>query len=166
MERFCIPGVGGILESNIDGKDYILLQERHKKEARNEAGLIEIPAGKIREFENIFDCLRREIKEETGLDIIEIKGEKESEFVEAEDYRVINYEPFSSSQNIIRGYPIMVQVFICKVCGELLTESNESKNMRWTTLEELEELVHNPQLLYPMHIATLKKYLRHKGYAV
>ena len=64
MELFSKPGVGGIIEKNISGIDYILIQDRYKDDAKSESGLIEIPAGKIREFENIFDCLRREIWEE------------------------------------------------------------------------------------------------------
>jgi len=61
MELFAKPGVGGIIEKNIDGIDYILIQDRCKDDAKLEYGLLEIPAGKIREFENVFDCLRREI---------------------------------------------------------------------------------------------------------
>ncbi len=42
--------------------------------------MIEIPAGEIREFENIYDCLRREIHEETGLEVTYIEGEDEASF--------------------------------------------------------------------------------------
>jgi len=126
MELFAKPGVGGIIEKSIDGVDYILIQDRCKKDAVAEVGLLEIPAGKIREFENIFDCLRREILEETGLDVIYIEGEKETEMTEYNGYKVINYIPFSCSQNIQGEYPIMVQTFICKAKGDILSETNES----------------------------------------
>ena len=46
MESFAIPGVGGIIEKNIDGIDYILVQDRCKNEAKSEFGLLEIPSGK------------------------------------------------------------------------------------------------------------------------
>lgn len=59
MELFCKPGAGGIIEKNINGIDYILVQDRYKEDAKSEMALIEITAGKIRELENIFDCLRR-----------------------------------------------------------------------------------------------------------
>jgi len=114
MELFAKPGVGGIIEKNIDGVDYILVQDRHKKDEMIETGLIEIPAGKIREFENIFECLRREIWEETGLEVTYIAGEKEAKIFESNGYKVLNYTPFSSSQNIQGIYPIMVQTFLCK----------------------------------------------------
>jgi ADP-ribose pyrophosphatase len=36
MELFAKPGVGGIIESNIDGIDYILIQDRCKEDAISE----------------------------------------------------------------------------------------------------------------------------------
>lgn len=163
MEMLAKPGVGGILEQNINGQIHILIQERYKDDAPVENGLIEIPAGKIRAFESVYDCLRREIKEETGLNVENIEGEDESTLVELNGYKVLNYSPFSNSQNLEGYYPIMVQVFICKVSGELLQESAESKNIRWISLKKLDELIaKNSSMFYPMHIDTLKKYLKFK----
>jgi len=163
MELFAKPGVGGIIEKNVDCIDYILIQERCKNDAKLESGLIEIPAGKIREFENIFDCLRREIYEETGLIVVNIEGENEATYYESNGYKVINYTPFSSSQNILGSYPIMVQVFICTARGELVQQSNESKNIRWISIYELKDMLENKiNSFYPMHVITLKKYLKYK----
>ncbi|WFA09027.1 NUDIX domain-containing protein [Tissierella sp. Yu-01] len=166
MELFAKPGVGGIIEKNIDGVDYILIQDRCKDDAKQEYGLLEIPAGKIREFENIFDCLRREILEETGLRVTNIKGEDEATILETNGYKVLNYIPFSCSQNIQGAYPIMVQTFICNADGELLNKSNETKNIRWIPLIELKKLLEGDNsLFYPMHIKTLERYLKTKlGY--
>lgn len=163
MELFAKPGAGGIIEKNIDGIDCILVQDRCKDEARLEYGLLEIPAGKVREFENVFDCLRREIWEETGLKVTNIQGENEAIVLESNGYKVLNYTPFSCSQNIQGTYPIMVQTFICKADGELLNKSNESKNIRWIPLIELKELLEGDKsLFYPMHVTTLEKYLKTK----
>ena len=160
-EKFTIPGVGGIIESNIDGKDMILIQKR-SKDHKEGTGVFEIPAGKIREFENIFSCLKREINEETGLDIVEIDGENEAEIITKKDYRVINFEPFCCSQNIIGQYPIMVHIFICRARGNLLRETNESKDIHWVSIDELKIMLENDDCLYPMHITTLRKYLKWK----
>jgi len=160
MEQFSIPGVGGIIEKGIDGIKHILVQARVKAEAPHENGLIEIPAGKIRAFECIFDTLRREIKEETGLEVIEIMGENASKVYESDSYKVVNFMPFSCSQNLIGDYPIMVFVFICRVRGELLSFSDESQDYRWVSLSEVKRMVEDaPQSLYPMHVDTLKKYI-------
>jgi ADP-ribose pyrophosphatase len=163
MEFFSKPGVAGIIEKNINGVDYILIQDRYKDDAKSEAGLLEIPAGKIREFENIFHCLRREIREETGLEVTYIEGENESVIFEENNYKVLNYTPFSCSQNIKGSYPIMVQTFICLASGELLEKTNETKNIRWMPLKELEDLLkNNVGSFYPMHVIALRKYLNIK----
>lgn len=163
MEVLTKPGVGGIIEKNIDGIDHILIQDRCKDDSKLEYGLLEIPAGKVREFENIFDCLRREIWEETGLRVTNIKGEDEATILETNGYKVLNYTPFSCSQNIQGTYPIMVQTFICNADGEFLKKSNETKNIRWIPLIELKELLEGDNsLFYPMHITTIESYLKTK----
>ena len=163
MEVLAKPGVGGIIEKSENGISYILIQDRCKDDVPNEWGLIEIPAGKIREFENIYDCLKREVKEETGLEVVKIEGEDKSEIIELNGYKVLSYEPFSSSQNTYGEYPIMVQTFICSVEGTLLKETNETKNMRWIEIEDLNILLSNyPSKFYPMHFITLKKYVEMK----
>jgi len=167
MEKFMKPGAGGIIERTIDGITCILVQERYKDDAPTEEGLIEIPAGKIREFENIYDCLRREINEETGLDVVEIEGEADSIIIESNGYKVLSYEPFASSQNIEGTYPIMVQVFLCRVKGNLVTSTNETRFLRWISLEELKNLLENQwSRFYPMHVNTLRKYIRLKDIAI
>lgn len=161
MERFAKPGVGGIIERIIAGEKHILIQERYKEDAPLEEGLIEIPAGKIREFENIYDCLRREVKEETGLDVVEIEGEAASVIYQSNGYKVLNYEPFTSSQNTGGTYPIMVQVFICRVKGELAESTNETRHLRWVSINELGKLLENQRdKFYPMHVDTLRKYIK------
>jgi len=160
VEVFAKPGVGGIIVKRMDGIDYILIQERCKEGGGAENGLIEIPAGKIREFENIFDCLKREIWEETGLKVIEIEGENDTVIFESNGYKVINYMPFACSQNIEGNYPIMVQTFICKVEGQVVEQTNETQNIRWISLIELKEMLDSKEEeFYPMHVVALKKYL-------
>lgn len=162
-EVFAKPGVAGIIEKTVKGIDYILIQERFKEDAPLEKGLIEIPSGKIREFENLYECLKREIMEETGLQVLEIEGEQDAVVFESNGYKVLNYTPFSSSQNIQGTYPIMVQTFICKVKGQALSETNETKNIRWISLNDLKKLLdENINKFYPMHVITLKKYIKIK----
>ncbi|WP_027626509.1 NUDIX hydrolase [Clostridium lundense] len=162
-EVFSKPAAGGIIEKTINNIEYVLIQERFKDDAKAEEGLIEIPAGKIREFENIYECLKREIWEETGLEVIQIEGEKEASVFESNGYKVLNYTPFTCSQNIEGNYPIMVQTFICKVKGEVLEKTNETRNIRWISLIDLKELIEkNTHSFYPMHVETLKKYINSK----
>lgn len=163
MEIFAKPGVGAIIEKDINGVSHILIQERYKTGEDQEKGMIEIPAGKVREYESIFDTLRREIWEETGLKLTEIEGEKETVACDCNGYKVISYTPFYSSQNLSGGYSIMLQTFICKAEGELLQKSDESRNIRWISLKSLRTLLQeNETMFYPMHINALRKYIYQK----
>lgn len=163
-EVFQIPGVGAIIERETAGGIEILVQDRCKLDSPTESGLIEIPAGKIRQFESLFDTLRREVGEETGLEVEYIPAQEHSEVLIAEDYQVLSCEPFCVSQNLAGSYPILVMTFLCRARGELLPASNESQNIRWVALADLASLLATqPKAFYPMHIYALKKYCRLKG---
>ncbi len=59
----------------------------------------------------------------------------------------------------------MVHVFICKAEGTLLIKTNETQNLKWVSLAELsEQLKRSENRFYPMHVLTLKKYLKLKNY--
>ena len=159
-EKWAIPGAGAIIISGDGLGQKILLQERCKQDAPQETGMLEIPAGKIREFESVYDTVRREVKEETGLDIVKILGENESTVYESGGYRTLHFTPFSCSQNIQGIYPIMVFVFICSARGELMCSSDEAKNFKWVDRQALFRLVNEtPERLYPMHVDTLRLFL-------
>lgn len=168
IEKYAIPGVGAIIEKEINGENYILIQDRVKDrplEGSNfEIGLLEIPAGKIQEYENVYTCLRREVIEETGLTINKIQGEENSEIISINGYKVLNYTPFSNSQNIEGYYPIMVQVFICNVKESSINgySSNESKNVRWEKISIIKKMLNDHTKFYPMHISMLQKYIKYK----
>jgi 8-oxo-dGTP pyrophosphatase MutT (NUDIX family) len=160
-EEFQIPGVGAIIERDTDTGKEILIQERFKPNSPTETGLLEIPAGKIRKFENLFDTLRREVSEETGLEIQHIDAEQNADLLCMQDYTVLSCEPFCVSQNISGSYPILVITFLCSAKGKLLLETNESKNIRWLPISHVaDQLKNHPEAFYAMHIYALNKYLK------
>lgn len=53
-EVFAKSCVGAIIEKVTDNGKYILVQTRQKKDGNETNGMIEIPAGKIREYEDVF----------------------------------------------------------------------------------------------------------------
>ncbi|WP_207204726.1 NUDIX hydrolase [Miniphocaeibacter massiliensis] len=165
IEKFSIPCAGAIIEKEINNNLYILMQERHKENKPQELGLLEIPAGKIRENENIFDCIKREIKEETGLNIVDVKGKENSSIYRNNGYEVIDFSPYHCTQNLIGNYPVILMVFICQTTGKLLSSSNESKNYKWISIAELKTLVEKtPEKIYPMDLALLHKFINDKSY--
>lgn len=159
-EAFAIPGAGGLIRGLRNGRPCVLLQDRVKADAPVEAGLVEIPAGKIRAFESIYACLRREIREETGCEVTWIQGETEAQRVLEHGYDVLAYTPYASCQNLAGSYPIMVQTFLCEVAGDPLEQSDESRNIRWIEVTELARLLREfPACFYPMHLAALRRYV-------
>ena len=161
MEKFAIPCVAAIIEKIINNEKYILIQTRQKEDGAETNGMLEFPAGKIREYENIFVALRREVKEETGLTITKILGEDKQISNLIKGNEVISYSPYCITQNLSGAYFIILNTFLCEVEGELLTETNESQNIHWINIEEIRRfLKNNPEKIFLLHINALQKYLK------
>ena len=161
MEKFAIPCVAAIIEKIINNEKYILIQTRQKEDGAETNGMLEVPAGKIREYENIFEALKREVKEETGLTITKILGEDRQISNLIGDNEVISYTPYCVTQNLSGAYSIILNTFLCgEAEGELLTETNESQNIHWIKIEELKKILkNNPEKIFLLHINALQKYL-------
>ncbi|MST67932.1 NUDIX domain-containing protein [Lachnospiraceae bacterium BSM-380-WT-5A] len=158
-EKFAIPCVGAIIEKCENGQKYILIQKRKKRNEKIEFGLWEIPAGKIREYENIYEALRREIKEETNLDIVYVKNENKCKTINSVGYTLTDIYPFNIVQNMSGGYSIIVMIFLCRAEGEIVNNVIENEMVQWKNVKEVQkELMEFPEHFYPMHILTLKKY--------
>ena len=160
MEKFAVPCVAAIIEKIVNNEKYILIQTRQKEDGAETNGMLELPAGKIREYENIFEALRREVKEETGLSITKILGEDNqiSNFIKGNE--VISYTPYCITQNLSGAYSIILNTFLCEAEGELLTETNESQNIHWIKIEEFKKILkNNPEKIFLLHINALQKYL-------
>ena len=121
--------------------------------------MIEIPAGKVREYENLFTALRREVWEETGLNIIKIYRKENTVSSEINGYSTISMSPFCVTQNLSGAYSIILHTFICQAEGKLLTKTNETSDIHWEQVETVEAMLcKDPKRFYPMHINALKKY--------
>lgn len=159
-EKFAIPAVGAIIVKKVANDEFILVQNRKKNNDYGTNETLEIPAGKIREYEDIFDALRREVWEETGLHITKIKGEENREFLNIDGNETIMFSPYCVTQNLSGAYSIILCTFICEAEGELLERTNETDNIRWMRRDELKAIVENaPEKIFLMHIHALKKYL-------
>ena len=99
-EKFAIPAVGAIIVKRDAGEEIILVQNRRKNNGDRTDGLLEIPAGKVREYENIFEALRREVREETGLHLTKVRGEEDRQFLNIDGNKTIAFSPYCVTQNL------------------------------------------------------------------
>ena len=158
-ERFAKPAIGAIIERIVDGKKHIIIQERWKEDGNETNGLFELPAGKIREYENAYDTVRREVFEETRLKVTKILGEED--MIYSKDLETINFMPFCVTQNLENAYSIICNHFICEAEGEPISETNESRNIRWIEITELAELLKdNRSQIFIMNVNAIEKYLK------
>lgn len=160
-ETFAIPAVGAIIVKKVEDDEFVLVQNRKKNSGDGTDGLLEIPAGKVREYENVFEALRREVWEETGLHITVIKGEEDSTFSDVAGNKTIAFSPYCVTQNLSGAYSIILNTFLCEAEGELLERTNETENIRWMKRDTLKEIVDNsPESIFLMHVNALRKYLK------
>lgn len=161
-ERFSIPVVGLIIEriNQKTKKKEILIQKRHKPEYDPKyTGFWELPAGRIREFEDIRECIKRELKEETGLELEKLEIEQTKKFEHRGD-KAFAFRPFCCEQFLKGPYPYIGFVFKAKVKGNP-KGTEEARNIRWCDLEEIKRLINKGQF-HPYHVGALKFYLNNK----
>ena len=151
---------GAIIEKVTDNEKYILVQTRQKEDGNETNGMLEIPAGKIREYEDIFSTLRREVWEETGLKITKIYGEGAAVWTQTGGVTTISFSPYCVTQNLSGAYSIILNTFLCEAEGDLIESTNETENVHWEKVSEIERLVsENPEKIFFMHVNALRKYL-------
>lgn len=157
-EELYIPFVGAIIERTLSGKKQILLQIRSKSSDKKYNGCFEIPGGKLRAFEDVYDCLKREVKEECGLEITFINDEYKKLEVKNNNDTSTLITPFCVTQ-MIEG-PFVGLIFICQAQGDPVLLTNESKEARWVDLAEVVDLIRNtPERFYTAFLAPIKNYL-------
>jgi len=113
-----IIGVGGVVVQ--DGK--VLIVKRAHEPRKGEWSL---PGGQVELGETLIDATRREIREETGLDV-EVGALIELfDRVHRHDGRV--------------QYHFVIADFLCTPCGGTLAAADDALDVAWVTPDELEE---------------------------
>jgi 8-oxo-dGTP pyrophosphatase MutT (NUDIX family) len=125
--------------------------------------MLEIPAGAIDSYENVYDALRREVKEETNLDIVRIVDDYHGDIVEPRDGdKAFVFKPYICQQVLAtnNGLPWVGFVFLCEVIGEVKIQESEAKNPQWVSLEELRAIVdEQPESVFPVQLPVLKYFV-------
>ena len=156
--------VSAIIERERDGEIQVLVQTRWKPEKDPEySGTLEIPAGGIEGYENVYDAVRREVFEETGLKVIGFKPDVKTKVYSPRDDGAFAFLPFCCQQQVKGGIPRVGFVFICTVEDrEPLPSQDEVKDVRWMKRSELRRVFEEtPERIFTLQLGVLDYYFSH-----
>ena len=130
-QQLITPGARGAV---FDDTGRLLLIQRRDNQAWA------MPAGSIELNESIYECLRREIKEETGFEVIS-----------ATPIAIYTEPRFTFTNAFGEIHQMFTIVFrIDRWVGKLLTETNETVDARFFALDNL------PKSLSPLYSETIE----------
>lgn len=158
-----IPVISAIVERETNNRKEILLQTRVAQYDKLFYGSLEIPAGRIERFENIYDTIIREVREETGLEVIEIYPKRANAMSENnKNGKAIVFQPYCCQQMLKGNIPWIGFVFLCKVNnGTLKPAEDETKNLHWVSVQKLKEIVEkSPDKIFTLQLPVLQHYLK------
>ena len=155
--------VSAILYKRVLGELQFFTQIRWKPEVSPQySGMIEIPAGIIDPYENVYDALHREIKEETNLDIVRIVDNYRGDTVYTrENDSAFVFKPFVCQQVLETndGLPWIGFVFLCEVTGEVIIQESEAKDPKWLSFSELEEMLERKETVFILQYPVLQHFV-------
>ncbi|MEK7564532.1 MAG: NUDIX hydrolase [Patescibacteria group bacterium] len=156
--------VSAILERMDGDVKKVFLQTRWKpKITRKYSGLLEIPGGRIDSYENVFDAVSREVKEECGLKVVAFRNFFRERFFRVDEFeKTMVFQPFMCQQvlNENDGKLWFGFVFICEVEGEPKMQKDETKDPMWASIDELKKLLKKqPEKIFPHQYQALKFYV-------
>jgi len=156
------PVVSAIIERNHHGVTQVLIQTRWKPQSDPiYSGTLEIPAGWIDEYENVYDALRREVLEETGLVIKKIKSDSQTNLHSTmKNDASFAFRPFCCQQQVKGGKPWIGFVFLCEVeDGDPVPQESEVKDIRWMDKDEFKKMfTEHPELIFTLQLGALEYY--------
>ena len=157
-----IPIVSAIIEREHSGEREILVQTRWKPERDPQySGTLEIPAGGIHPYENVYDAVKREVWEETGLRVTRFSPDIQTKIYAPKDDDCFAFVPFCCQQQLKGGLPRVGFVFLCHVeDAEPVPQHDEVRDIRWMKVSELRQIFEEtPEKIFTLQLGVLEYYL-------
>lgn len=156
--------VSALLERTRNGVKQVFVQTRDKPLASaSYVDMLEIPAGGINPYESVYDAIKREVFEETGLKVTRIIDHVSTGILENRPGdKSMAFRPYLCQQVVStnNGLPWYGFVFRCEVEGDIKMNPNEARDPRWMSLEELKKFLDsNPEKVFSLQYSTLRKYI-------
>ncbi len=161
---FVATMISALIERQGSGGAELLIQTRVNMKDKFYQGTVEIPAGHILKFENVYDALKREVLEETGLTITEIINDEQSAVASVrEDDAAFVFKPFMCQQYLRGpGWSWIGFVFRCRAEGELKEEAGETAKQQWIKLPDLKKMIdETPEKFFTLQLPVLKYYVEY-----
>ena len=153
----CIPFVAAIIERNRNDKTELLLQtrsNRHHKSIYN--GTLEFAAGTMdKPYENVYDAIIREIKEETGMTVKHFIDDSRTKVLSPRKFdKVQGFRPFCCTQQLKEGRPWVGFIFRCEVeDGTPRGQVGESADVHWEDAEVFKQKVlDHPETIFTLEL--------------
>jgi 8-oxo-dGTP pyrophosphatase MutT (NUDIX family) len=161
-ETFVVPVVCIVVpQAAPDGTVRVLVQRRLKKEdgrATEYAGLWELPQGKIRQGETIFEAATRELREETGLRALSLwtfHDDRRQRIVNSDTETII---PLICSVDTTLNY---LGVGVLIVAEGSIQQTQEASDHQWLTRTELDRLMEQNEV-FPLNVPILRHFFSHE----
>lgn len=163
-----VPMVSAIIERDHEGEKEILVQTRCKPDRDpHYSGTLEIPAGGMHRYENVYDAVQREVLEETGLQVISFYPDIRTKIYAPHDDACFAFVPFCCQQQLQGGLPRVGFVFLCQVENANVAiptpQHDEVRDIRWMKTSELRQIIEEtPERIFTLQLGVLDYYLNYE----
>lgn len=163
--NYCIPFVGAIIErKNNDGQIELLIQTRMQAGVKSiYNGTLEFAAGGLDKlYENVYEALAREIKEETGTDLIEVIDDSQTAPVSLQNSdSVFGFRPYVCVQQLAEGRPWVGFIFRCRVSGTPQAQESETRDVHWVLAKDFYKIYRDtPEKIFSLEYPAWQYYFK------
>jgi ADP-ribose pyrophosphatase YjhB (NUDIX family) len=124
-----------LIERIEKGQVELLMQVRNKPYEGSTK--LELPGGRVEEFESLVSALRREVREEPGLELMQIEGLETRIETNSAEANVECLQPFAVYQTLHGPVDSMGVYFRCQAEGQLLKAGDETRQLRWMPVSKI-----------------------------